>query len=77
MYPLPGVTLFEICFKRSVDSLFWVDGFLDTLAAHHGQPCLERLSLLRRHGLDNAEKLLGVDNIGEAFFTVSRLHFQT
>ena len=25
----------------------------DPLTAHHGQPCLERLGLLGRHGFDN------------------------
>lgn len=28
----------------------------DPLTAHHGQPCLERLGLLGRHGFDNAPK---------------------
>lgn len=28
----------------------------DPLTAHHGQPCLERLGLLGRHGFDNAQK---------------------
>ena len=28
----------------------------DSLTAHHGQPCLERLDLLGRHGFDNVQK---------------------
>ncbi len=77
MYPLLGVALFQICLQRAVDGLFRVDGFLDALPAHHRQPRLEGLGLFRGNGLDNAQKLLRVGNIGETVFAVCRPHFQT
>ena len=60
-----------------VDRLLRVDGLLDAFPADHRQPRLERLGLLRWNGLDDAQKLLGVGNVGEAVFTVRRPHFQS
>ena len=76
MYPFLRIALFQICFQRAVNCLLRVDGFLNALPANHRQPRLERLGLLRWNGLDDAQKLLGVGNVGEAVFTVRRPHFQ-
>ena len=76
MYPFLGIALFEIGFQRPVNGLLRVDSLLNSLPAHHGQPCLERFSFLGRDGLDDTQKLLSVGNIGETVFAVCRLHFQ-
>ena len=74
--PVGVVALFEIGFERAVDGLLGVDGLLDALPPDLGEPELERLGLWRRDGLDDAQKLLRVGNVGQAAFTVFRFHFQ-
>ena len=77
MYPFLGVALLEVCLQGSVNGLLRVDGLFNTLTAHHGQPRLERFGLLGGDGLDDAEKLFGIGNVGLVPFPVlGRLHFQ-
>ena len=67
---------FQVVFHGPVDGFFGVLGFFEAFIADFGQPLFEGFGLGGGGGLDKAEQLFGVGDVGQIRFTICRLHFE-
>ena len=75
--PFFGVAFLLVDGPHSFCGELGVFNFLEALVADFGEPTFEGLGLGRGDGLNEAEKLLGIGNVGHPLFAVCGGHFQT
>ena len=75
--PLVAAAMFLPGDAGAFESAGGVGHFLHPLVADFGQPEFDRLGLGAGNALDEAQQGLGIGDVGEALFPVSRRHFST